>query len=148
MAKVREEIRSVAAAHSADPKAPLVEQLASLPGEVWETAFPMIDLCLRDSIRLQLVGVAMRKNVSGHDLVIGDAVVPDGAYAVYPVADVHHDEEVYHDSEKWDPGRYLPDRAEDKKKPYAWLGWGVARHPCCKCATTLWKLRNVANREI
>jgi hypothetical protein len=31
-----------------------------------------------------------------------------------------------------DPSRYLPERAEDKKTPYAWVGWGAGRHPCCK----------------
>jgi cytochrome P450 len=30
----------------------------------------------------------------------------------------------------WDPSRYLPDRAEDKKAPNAFVGWGTGRHPC------------------
>jgi cytochrome P450 len=137
MSKVREEVTTVAAKHSKDPKASLVDQLSSLPIEVWETEFPMLELCLRDSIRLQLVGTAMRKNVTGHDVKIGNAIVPHGTYVMYPVADIHHDPEVYRDSEKWDPSRYLPDRAEDKKKPYAYLGWGHGRHPCCKLILNL-----------
>jgi hypothetical protein len=32
----------------------------------------------------------------------------------------------------WDPGRYLPDRAEDKKVPCGFLGWGVGKHTCPK----------------
>jgi hypothetical protein len=31
---------------------------------------------------------------------------------------------------KWDPGRYLPDRAEDKKKPFGYVGWGAGKFPC------------------
>jgi cytochrome P450 len=137
MSKVREEVAAVAAKHSKDPKASLVDQLSSLPIEVWETGFPNIDLCLRDSIRLQLVGTAMRKNVSGHDVKVGDAIIPHGAYVMYPIADVHHDPDVYQDPEKWDPSRYLPGRAEDKKKPYAYCGWGLGRHPCCKFTLNL-----------
>jgi sterol 14-demethylase len=40
------------------------------------------------------------------------------------------DPSIYPDPEKWDPERYLPDRAEDKKVPMGYLGWGAGRHPC------------------
>lgn len=40
------------------------------------------------------------------------------------------DPSVYPNPEKWDPSRYLPDRAEDKKVSMGYLGWGIARHPC------------------
>jgi len=46
--------------------------------------------------------------------------------------DVMMDPEVYRDPMKWEPNRYFPDRAEDKKVPYAFCGWGAGRHPCCK----------------
>lgn len=42
----------------------------------------------------------------------------------------HQDPTIYANPTKWDPGRYAADRAEDKKKPYAYLGWGAGRHPC------------------
>jgi cytochrome P450 len=115
--KVIQQIREVAAQHCADPTAPLIDQLVSLPIEVWESGFPLIDLCLRDSIRLNLVGSAFRRNMTDHDIKIGDAIVPPGYYVTYPLADIHHDESIYPDPERWDPGRYLPNRAEDKKVP-------------------------------
>jgi hypothetical protein len=37
---------------------------------------------------------------------------------------------IYKDPERWDPERFLPDRAEDKKVPHAYMGWGLGRHPC------------------
>lgn len=102
-------------------------------------------------MRLQTVGSALRRNVSGHDIKIGDAIIPHGYYVAYHMADIHHDESVYPDPERWDPARYLPHRAEDKKVtsltiacesllkfvsqvPYAWVGWGLGRHPCRKFA--------------
>lgn len=90
-----------------------------------------MDLCLRDSIRLQALGTAFRRNISGRDVVVGDEVIPNGAFVAYHLADLHMDPEVYLDPEKWDPDRYLPERAEDKrKKPHGYAGWGAGRHPC------------------
>jgi hypothetical protein len=46
------------------------------------------------------------------------------------MSDLHLDPAVYPEPLKWDPSRYLPDRAEHLKKPNGWLGWGSGRHPC------------------
>ena len=51
-------------------------------------------------------------------------------YQAYHIADVHNNPSIFSDPERWDPSRYLPDRAEDKKVQYGYLGWGAARHPC------------------
>ena len=132
-ARVREEIASVAAKYTKQPEAPLAQQLTDVPSDAWETEFPVLDICLKDSIRLQLLGTAFRKNISGREIPIGDGdVIPPGAYVTYHTGDVHLNPEIYKDPTKWDPSRYLPDRAEDKKAPYAFIGWGVGRHPCRK----------------
>ncbi|KAH7409853.1 cytochrome P450 6A1 [Phaeosphaeria sp. MPI-PUGE-AT-0046c] len=133
LAKTQEEVRTVAAKYARDPKAPLRHQLDDVPLEAWESEFPAIDLCLRDSIRLNLLGTAMRRNISGKSLPTGngDEVIPPGAFVTYATGDVHLDPEVYSNPHKWDPSRYLPGREEDKKKDiHPWLGWGVGRHPC------------------
>jgi len=49
---------------------------------------------------------------------------------VYEFFEVHFNPEIYTDPWKFDPGRYLPDRAEDRKVPYAYAGWGLGRHVC------------------
>ncbi|KAH7113274.1 cytochrome P450 [Dendryphion nanum] len=130
--KVREEVRSVAAKHATDTSKPLLEQLSEIPIEAWENDFPISDMCLKESIRINALGTAIRKNTSGKDIPIGDgSVIPPNAFAVYHMGDVHYDPEAYPNPMRWDPGRYLPERAEDKKKsPYGYIGWGVARHPC------------------
>jgi cytochrome P450 len=46
------------------------------------------------------------------------------------MASAHQDPTIYPNPEQWDPSRYFPERAEDKKVPYGWVGWGVGRHPC------------------
>ncbi|CAM1502719.1 Fc.00g074950.m01.CDS01 [Cosmosporella sp. VM-42] len=109
-----------------------VEIFQRLTLEEWESEFSLIDLGLRDSIRLNIPGASMRKNISGKDITIGDTgeVIPKDAYAVYLMDDTHFSEEIYEDPWRWDPGRFLPSRAEDKKVPNAYLGWGTGLHPC------------------
>jgi cytochrome P450 len=134
LGKVREEVRSTTAKYAKNPDASLLHQLDDVPLEAWETEFPMIDLCLKDSIRLNLVGAALRKNTSGRAIPTGSKgeVIPPDAFVVYPTGDVHLNPDIYPNPTKWDPSRYLPEKAEDKKAAYAFLGWGVGRHPCRK----------------
>ncbi|OTA01045.1 cytochrome P450 monooxygenase [Trichoderma parareesei] len=131
-AKVREEVDSVVAKYRTSKEQTPVDVLRDLSLEAWESEFPCIDLGVRDSIRLNLMGASIRQNTSGKDITIGDTgvVVPKDAFAVYSVADVHMDEATYRDPLKWDPARYLPDRAEDKKQQHGYIGWGTGLHPC------------------
>jgi sterol 14-demethylase len=104
-----------------------------VPIEAWETEFPMIDTVLKESIRLQLPGTAFRKNISGRPIPLnkeGTEVIPTDAYAAFAVRDIHRNPNIYTDPDKFDPERYSPNRAEDKNKQFAWIGWGVGRHPC------------------
>jgi len=34
------------------------------------------------------------------------------------------------DPERFDPARFMPPREEDKKTPYAWVGFGGGAHVC------------------
>ncbi|KAF2184121.1 cytochrome P450 [Zopfia rhizophila CBS 207.26] len=132
LAKCREEIRTIAAKYATNPNAPLRHQLDDVPLEAWEAEFPVVGMCLRDSIRLNLLGTAFRKNISGKPIPTGNGneVIPPNAFVTYAIADIHLDPNIYPDPEKWDPSRHLPERAEDKKKVHGFVGWGVARHPC------------------
>jgi cytochrome P450 len=134
LAKTQEEVRNTAAKYARDPSAPLRHQLDDVPLEAWEAEFPVVDMCLRDSIRLNLLGTAMRRNISGKSIPTGhgNEVIPPDAFVTYATGDIHLDPEVYRDPHKWDPSRYTPDRAEDKKKDHGFVGWGVGRHPCRK----------------
>ncbi|KAL9112667.1 MAG: hypothetical protein Q9187_007731 [Circinaria calcarea] len=130
MSQARQEIETVLSKYSTDMDAPVAKRLLSIPSEVWETEFPVMDLCLRDSIRINLLGSAFRRNMSAKDIQVGSEIIPSGAFATYHLAEIHQDPSIYPNPSKWDPGRYLPDRAEHKKKEWGWVGWGVGRHPC------------------
>jgi hypothetical protein len=82
MAKARGEVSDVAQKHNPESRSLLIDQLANIPVEAWETEFKFLDCCLKDSIRLQLLGTAFRRNIGDKDMQIGDEVVPPGAFLV------------------------------------------------------------------
>ena len=81
---VQKEVDSVVQKHRTRPEQSAVDVLATLNVDDWEKEFPMIELCLRETIRFQFVGTSFRKNLSGKDIQIGKTgeVVPKDAYAV------------------------------------------------------------------
>lgn len=82
--RVRDEVDAAVEKHRQSPEQTPLDVLSSLDIEAWESDFPLIELCLRECIRFQLVGTAFRKNISGKDVPIGNdgEVVPKDAFAV------------------------------------------------------------------
>lgn len=80
---VRNEVKAALSRHG-NSKETAEQILGRLSLEAWESEFPVIDLCLRECIRLHVAGSAFRRNRSGKDVPIGDTgeVVPKDAYAV------------------------------------------------------------------
>lgn len=130
--KLQEEVGGVVERHRKTPDQSPTDVLATLTVDEWESGFPLIGLGLRETIRFQLVGATIRKNISHKDFPIGKTgeVIPKDGFATYLTDDVHMNPEIYPEPTKWDPGRYLPDRADDKRQPLAYMGWGLGRHPC------------------
>ncbi|KAI9669870.1 MAG: hypothetical protein M1831_006905 [Alyxoria varia] len=139
MRRVRQEISTVADKYDHDASKSLWEKLETIPLSAWESEFPSIDLCLRESMRLSLHGAMFRWNGTSRDVPINGQsmkaegageVIPSGAFAAYHVGDVHRNPEIYQNPETFDPGRFEEPRKEDGKVPYGFVGWGAARHPC------------------
>lgn len=53
----------------------------------WESGFPSLELCLRESVRLNVPVASVRQNLSGHDIPIAGSsqVIPNGMFAVSPL---------------------------------------------------------------
>ncbi|KAM3418058.1 hypothetical protein BST61_g6264 [Cercospora zeina] len=137
MLRVSEEVEAVADKYAppttTSKSMPLKERLMHIPLEAWETEFQAIDYCLKETIRVETCGTAFRKNSSDANIVINKQtgeVIPPGYYVAMAVDDMHLNPDLFPNPREWDPARYLPERAEDKKETYAWMGWGLARHPC------------------
>lgn len=80
---MRTEIDSVLERHG-DPGQTPHETFGRLSIDVWESEFPLIELCLRECIRLHLAGSAFRRNISGQSVPIGSTgeAIPKDAYLV------------------------------------------------------------------
>jgi len=132
-AKCREEIDGAVARHRTSPGQSVHDVLESLTLEQWETEFPVVDVCLKEAMRVAMPGAVFRKNTSGFDIPIGDTgeVIPAGSFATYIQDEVHMDDKYYPDPTRFDPGRY--ERNEGGKgEPHTFVGWGSGMHPCRK----------------
>lgn len=130
--RVQREIDAVIARKKASTGQNITEILKGLTLDEWESCFPLVDLSLRESIRLGLVGTDYRQNVTNNDIEIGSSgeVISPGAFAVFQLDDVHMNENVYTNPADFDPDRFGVERAEDKASTHAFVGWGSGRHPC------------------
>ena len=128
--KCKKEIRDLLSRYldSSLSSAPLHEKLAAIPVSAWEDELPILEACIRESHRIVLTGVALRRNVR-EEIKIGEQVVRRGDFLAYSVTDVHLNPEYYPEPYKYDPGRWLrPDPIPNTIYPF--LGWGAGRHLC------------------
>ena len=128
--KCKEEIQDLLSRHLGDslPSTTLSEKLAAIPISAWEDELPILEACTRESQRIVLTGVTLRRNIR-EKIKIGEQVVRPGDFLAYSLGDVHLNPEYYPEPYKYDPGRWLrPNPVPNAAYPF--LGWGVGRHPC------------------
>lgn len=131
--KALNEIRSFVTQYSSKEEGQsLAQQLSQIPPQVWEDEMPVLDQCLRETIRRSITGTTLRRVMQDGDedpsLVIEGKKLKKGQFLAYHIGGTHHDPEIYSNPNNWDPSRF--DRGEDKKQHWAFLGWGAGRHPC------------------
>ena len=108
--------------------ATLYEKLAAIPLSAWEDELPILDACTRETQRIMLSKVVLRRNM-GEDVKIGKQVIERGDFLAYSLGDVHLNPEYYPNPFKYDPGRWLrPDPVPNVTYPF--LVWGAGRHSC------------------
>ncbi|KAJ7775559.1 cytochrome P450 [Mycena metata] len=129
---VREEIETFIARFSPDTSLPLKTRIQSIAYDDWirPGALPILERCLKETIRLRVATPLHRLNDTGADIQMGGALVRQGTIVSFHTSFVHHDENIFTAPLVWDPERFTEERAEDKKTPLAFVGWGAGRHPC------------------
>lgn len=72
---------------------------------MWESEFPILDCCPRETIRVAIPGTLFRKNTSEPDIPIGDTgeVIPKGSFVAHLVDEIHLNPEVYPEPLRFDP---------------------------------------------
>ena len=94
---------------------------------------PTLDLAMRETLRLTLNGLVLRRNTLREGKLHipgGGGEVPNGAFLAYNMPDAHLNPDIYTDPGTFDPERFNPGREEDKREPYGFLGWGVGECFC------------------
>jgi sterol 14-demethylase len=88
-----------------------------------------LEACIKETERLcpPLVMV-MRKILT--ELEFDGYVLPAGDWVLASPAVSHRDPEVFADPLRYDPGRFLPGREEDRRTPNALIGFGAGKHRC------------------
>ncbi|KAG6831123.1 hypothetical protein H0H92_012548 [Tricholoma furcatifolium] len=112
-----------------DAAEPFHKRLSVIPVSAWENNMPVLDAVVRETIRLVLNTMAIRRNVV-EEIPMASKTIPRGSFVAYPLWDAHLNPEIYHRPTEFDPARFGPGREEDKKTTFAYLGWGAGRHPC------------------
>lgn len=115
LVRVREEVRAD------DADAPLRS------GDLQRT--PLLDAIIMESLRLY-PQVHLFFRVAKEDVVFAGHTIPKGALVGLIPAFTHRRPDYFPEPDRFDPDRFLPPRAEDKKTPYAWIGFGGGMHGC------------------
>lgn len=79
---------------TSSPSSDLGSLLARIPPEVWDEEMPVLDLCLRETIRMVMSGSALRR-VMTNTLAVDGVPVGRGAFLTYLMSDAHFDPEIY-----------------------------------------------------
>ena len=106
----------------------LHQRLASIQVSAWEEEMPVLELIIRETLRISLTGLSLRRNLM-EDVTFSGGLVKPGDFVAYSVADVHMNPEIYSQPSVFDPARFTPGREEDKKSTFSFLGWGAGAFP-------------------
>jgi Cytochrome P450 len=122
--EARSEVKNLITSHTLEtisesnsPRDSKSTALSSIPLGAWESETPVLDLLIREVLRIAQPHVAMRRNV-GPTMYIDGKVIPTGTLVVYPFSSVHLNPALYPDPWKFDPARSQP------KADLTYLGWG------------------------
>jgi len=102
------------------PEAPGFDDLDSLPS---------LNLAMRETLR-RYPPLPVIPRTSTRAFEWDGYRVPAGVMVVVSPIHTHHMPEWWPDPERWDPGRFSPERAEHERHSHCWLPFGGGPHMC------------------
>ncbi|KAJ7129908.1 cytochrome P450 [Mycena crocata] len=132
LAQIREEVEEFVSSFNPDTSLPLIQRVSSIAYEDWIRAgsLPVLDRCLKETLRLRIATPLHRLNDSGADIEMAGVLVPKNTILSFHSSFMHHNEDIYTDPMTWDPERFTEGREEDKNAPMSFCGWGAGKHQC------------------
>jgi cytochrome P450 len=92
-------------------------------------SFTGIDMVMKESLRILPPVPALPRKVVKDTSILGYHV-PAGTMVVVPMLSNHHMAQWWPDPDAFDPGRFSPERRDDKVHKYAWAPFGGGAHKC------------------
>ena len=97
--------------------------------------------CVKEALRLHPPLFILLRAVLEDFEVLGYKI-PKGAWVVTSPLVAHHESSEFADAMKFDPDRYGPGRAEDRK-PFTYISFGAGRHKCMGNAFALLQIKTI-----
>jgi sterol 14-demethylase len=88
-----------------------------------------LERCMKEAERLRPPLVMLMRSVL-EPFACLDTVLPPGSLAMVSPAVTHRLGAVFAEPERFDPDRFGPEREEDRRTPYALIGFGGGKHRC------------------
>ena len=127
-AKAKAEVDALVNKHTTNSSnEPLHQRLSSIHVSAWEEEMPVLDLIIRETLRISVTGLTLRRNLL-EDMTFSGGLVKPGDFIAYSLADVHLNPEIYSRPDEFDPTRFSPGREEDKKGTFSYLAWGAGAY--------------------
>lgn len=91
------EVKRILSKYSpAEDSSSLLSRLSTIPPEAWEEEMPILDLCLRETIRIIFSSVLLRRNVGTSPGVhVQGKQVDCGGFLVYLPTEAHHNPDIF-----------------------------------------------------
>jgi retinoid hydroxylase len=107
---------------------------AELPRLVW------LEATIKETLRLHPATPFLARGLT-EPLNFGGYRIPAGWLVLVMHAFTQRMPEYFQAPEEFDPARFLPPREEDKRSPYAWVGFGGGAHTCLGMGIALMELK-------
>ena len=99
--KATEEVRSFIAQYATEGSGNLIEQLAQIPPQVWDDSMPVLDLCLRETIRVVSSGTMLRRVMNDEGVTLDGVKAEKGTFLAYQVNEAHFNSAIFTEPERW-----------------------------------------------
>ena len=99
LAEVRRFVDTYADKDGGHGESSLSSKLAQIPPKVWEDEMPVLDDCLRETIRIAMTGTMLRRVVKDTDpnMSVEGHQLKRGTFLAYHLASAHHNPDIYPD---------------------------------------------------
>jgi cytochrome P450 len=110
----------------------LHDEARVLPDPIGSEDVKKLELCdrvWRETLRRYPVAGSLPRRPL-RDVEVAGHRIPAGAMVLVHIAALHHDPEVWTSPSTFDPDRFAPERAEDRRRRGAYMPFGAGAHSC------------------